>query len=52
MTPVFRAIDKVLPLPPLSLIAVIRKPADAGSSTLSRPPVSATSLESAPGSHK
>ncbi len=26
MTPVFRAIDKVLPLPPLSLIAVIRKP--------------------------
>ena len=52
MTPVFRAVDKVLPLPPLSLIAVIRKPGDAGSSTLSRPPVSATSLESAPGSHK
>ena len=52
MTPLFRAVDKVLPLPPLSLIAVIRKPADAGSSTLSPPPVSATSLESAPGSHK
>jgi hypothetical protein len=26
MTPIFRAVDKVLPLPPLSLIAVIKKP--------------------------
>jgi glycosyltransferase involved in cell wall biosynthesis len=26
LTPIFRAIDKVLPLPPLSLIAIIRKP--------------------------
>src|SRR6202790_719792 len=52
MTPLFRAVDKVLPLPPLSLIAVIRKPADAGLSTLSRSPVSAIPLESAPGSHK
>jgi hypothetical protein len=25
MTPIFRAIDKLLPLPPLSLIAVIKK---------------------------
>jgi SAM-dependent methyltransferase len=50
MTPLFRAIDKLLPLPPLSLIAVIRKPAEAGLASLSRPPVSATSLESAPGS--
>jgi SAM-dependent methyltransferase len=52
MTPVFRTVDKVLPLPPLSLIAVIRKPADTGLSTLSRPPVSGTSLESAAGSHE
>lgn len=29
LTPVFRLIDKVLPLPPLSLIAVIKKPLDA-----------------------
>ena len=52
MTPAFRAFDKVLPLPPLSLIAVIRKPADTGLSTLSRPAVSVTSPESAVGSHK
>src|SRR6202790_970791 len=50
MTPVFRAIDKVLPLPPLSLIAVIRKPTEAGLSH-SQPSISATSsLESAVGS--
>jgi SAM-dependent methyltransferase len=50
MTPVFRAIDKVLPLPPLSLIAIIRKPTEAGLSH-SQPPISATSsLESAVGS--
>jgi glycosyltransferase involved in cell wall biosynthesis len=30
MTPMFRRIDNILPLPPLSLIAVIRKPATAG----------------------
>ncbi len=29
MTPFFRLVDKVLPLPPLSLIAVIKKPLDA-----------------------
>jgi len=29
MTPIFRVIDKVLPLPPLSLIAVIKKPLTA-----------------------
>ncbi len=29
MTPIFRMIDGILPLPPLSLIAVIRKPAAA-----------------------
>jgi glycosyltransferase involved in cell wall biosynthesis len=52
LTPVFRTIDKALPLPPLSLIAVIRKPTAAGLSTLSRPPVSATSIESTSGSHK
>jgi glycosyltransferase involved in cell wall biosynthesis len=52
MTPLFRAIDKVLPLPPLSLIAVIRKSADRVSSTLLQPSVSATSLESAAGSHE
>jgi glycosyltransferase involved in cell wall biosynthesis/phospholipid N-methyltransferase len=52
MTPVFRAIDKVLPLPPLSLIAVIRKPDDAGLSRISPPPVSATSLDSAAGSRE
>jgi glycosyltransferase involved in cell wall biosynthesis/phospholipid N-methyltransferase len=50
MTPLFRAVDKVLPLPPLSLIAVIRKSADRVSSTLLQPSVSATSLESAAGS--
>jgi glycosyltransferase involved in cell wall biosynthesis/phospholipid N-methyltransferase len=50
MTPIFRAIDKVLPLPPLSLIAIIRKPTEAGLSH-SQPPISATSsLESAVGS--
>jgi hypothetical protein len=52
MTPVFRAIDKVLPLPPLSLIAVIRKPADIAFSPQLQPPISATSLESAAGSHE
>ena len=52
MTPLFRAIDKVLPLPPLSLIAVIQKSADRVSSTLLQPSVSATSLESAAGSHE
>ena len=52
MTPVFRAIDKVLPLPPLSLIAVIRKPADTVLSTQLQSPISATSLESAAGSHE
>ena len=52
MTPLFRAIDKVLPLPPLSLIAVIRKSTDRVSSTLLQPSVSATSLESAAGSHE
>ena len=29
LTPVFRAVDGVMPLPPLSLIAVLRKPATA-----------------------
>jgi SAM-dependent methyltransferase len=52
MTPVFRAIDKVLPLPPLSLVAVIRKSADRASSTLLQPADSATSLESAAGFHE
>jgi SAM-dependent methyltransferase len=52
MTPLFRAIDKVLPLPPLSLIAVIRKSAGRASSTLLQHSVSATSLESAAGSHE
>ena len=52
MTPVFRAIDKMLPLPPLSLIAVIRKPAATALSPLAQPSVSATSLESATGSHE
>ena len=43
MTPIFRAIDKVLPLPPLSLIAIIRKPTEANSSH-SQPSISATSF--------
>jgi glycosyltransferase involved in cell wall biosynthesis len=30
MTPLFRTVDKILPLPPLSLIAVIKKPVTAG----------------------
>jgi SAM-dependent methyltransferase len=30
MTPIFRRIDTILPLPPLSLIAVIKKPVTAG----------------------
>ena len=53
MTPVFRAIDKMLPLPPLSLIAVVRKPAEnpALSGPL-QPAVSTTALESVAGSHK
>ena len=29
MTPIFRLIDNIVPLPPLSLIAVVKKPADA-----------------------
>jgi SAM-dependent methyltransferase len=52
MTPLFRAIDKVLPLPPLSLIAVIRKSAGRAASTLLQHSVSATSLESPAGSHE
>jgi glycosyltransferase involved in cell wall biosynthesis/phospholipid N-methyltransferase len=38
MTPVFRAIDGILPLPPLSLIAVIKKPAGARSFAPATPP--------------
>jgi glycosyltransferase involved in cell wall biosynthesis len=30
MTPLFRTVDKILPLPPLSLIAVIKKPVTSG----------------------
>jgi hypothetical protein len=52
MTPAFRAIDKVLPLPPLSLIAVIRKPADKSLSPQLPPPISATALESTAGSRE
>lgn len=52
MTPVFRAIDKALPLPPLSLIAVIRKPVEQSFSTLSRPAVSVSSQESVAGSRE
>ena len=52
MTPVFRAIDKVLPLPPLSLIAVIRKPANTVLPPLAQPPISPTSPESASGSYE
>jgi len=52
MTPAFRAIDKLLPLPPLSLIAVIRKPADKSLSPQLPPPISATSLESTAGSRE
>jgi glycosyltransferase involved in cell wall biosynthesis len=52
MTPVFRAIDKLLPLPPLSLIAVVRKPADKASSAVVQAPVSAPSWESTAGSHE
>jgi SAM-dependent methyltransferase len=52
MTPVFRAIDKVLPLPPLSLIAVIRKPADTALPPLTQPPISTTWPESAIGSYE
>jgi SAM-dependent methyltransferase len=45
MTPIFRAIDKLLPLPPLSLIAVIKKNLSAESATALRasdsaPPIS------------
>src|ERR1700719_1120227 len=50
MTPAFRVIDKMLPLPPLSLIAVIRKPADKDLSTVLQPAVSATSQGSPTGS--
>jgi SAM-dependent methyltransferase len=52
MTPVFRAIDKVLPLPPLSLIAVIRKPPDTALPTALEPAVSATSLGSSTGTYE
>jgi glycosyltransferase involved in cell wall biosynthesis len=52
MTPVFCAIDKLLPLPPLSLIAVVRKPADKASSAVVQAPVSAPSWESTAGSHE
>jgi len=53
MTPVFRAVDKVLPLPPLSLIAVIRKPADnTALSAPLQPPVRASLPGSAAGSHE
>jgi SAM-dependent methyltransferase len=33
LTPTFRLLDRWLPLPPLSLIAILRKPADQASST-------------------
>ena len=52
MTPAFRAVDKLLPLPPLSLIAVVRKPADKASSAVVQAPVSAPSWESTAGSHE
>jgi glycosyltransferase involved in cell wall biosynthesis/phospholipid N-methyltransferase len=50
MTPAFRVIDKMLPLPPLSLIAVIRKLADKDLSTVLQRAVSATSQGSPTGS--
>jgi glycosyltransferase involved in cell wall biosynthesis len=50
MTPLFRAIDKLLPLPPLSLIAVIRKRTEPTSFTQLHPAVSAISSEPAAGS--
>jgi SAM-dependent methyltransferase len=52
MTPAFRAIDKMLPLPPLSLIAVIRKSADAALSTGLQPAVAATLQESPTGTYE
>jgi SAM-dependent methyltransferase len=52
MTPAFRAIDKMLPLPPLSLIAVIRKSAGAALSTGLQPAVAATLQESPTGTYE
>jgi hypothetical protein len=49
MTPIFRAVDKVLPLPPLSLIAVIKKTQSTDSPASLRGPSSAISRESAAG---
>jgi glycosyltransferase involved in cell wall biosynthesis/phospholipid N-methyltransferase len=47
MTPIFRAVDKVLPLPPLSLIAVIKKNLNAEPQARLAGPASAISQGSA-----
>jgi glycosyltransferase involved in cell wall biosynthesis len=49
MTPIFRAVDKVLPLPPLSLIAVIKKSLSVDSQARLGGPTSAISQGSARG---
>jgi hypothetical protein len=50
MTPIFRLIDKGLPLPPLSLIAVIRKPLDAEMHESPTAPIALSRQESGAGS--
>jgi glycosyltransferase involved in cell wall biosynthesis len=43
MTPIFRAVDKMMPLPPLSLIAVVKKPLSVESQSHLGGPTSAIS---------
>jgi glycosyltransferase involved in cell wall biosynthesis len=52
LTPVFRMIDKVLPLPPLSLIAVIKKPINTDLQPDLRTPLSSPPLEPRAGIHE
>jgi SAM-dependent methyltransferase len=52
MTPIFRAVDKVLPLPPLSLIAIIKKNLNAEPQARLGGPASAISQGSATGFHE
>jgi glycosyltransferase involved in cell wall biosynthesis len=51
LTPIFRMIDKALPLPPLSLIAIIRKPKDAEAHENLRVPGTSKRQESGTGIH-
>lgn len=51
LTPIFRLIDKVLPLPPLSLIAVVRKPVNTDLRPDLHASLSSPALESRTGAH-